>query len=388
MLNIIRLRLLKFKDEYLVLVMMTAMALIFTYLMGAAQNSDYTSIVAIIDKDNTEYSARIIDELKLDNTFIFSEDSYQDSTIKVEEGKILAAVVLEEGFENKVKNSESSAITIMRIKEDRDIYTLESLLSSIVGRTIVNYKIAQLTGDYLQSNLNIDKNTASDNAYRKVVEAWRYKKPVTVMTETLDSTNKYDNMKHMTLGFALFFSMYTIAFGVGEILTERENNTWQRLLISPASKFTILGGKFVTAYLIGVFQIGLLLIGGKYLFKMDFGDSFLGIMVVGLAFVFTTTSLGLFLAGLVKTHSQLSALLPVVLTSTSMLGGCMWPLDIVNSKILLGIANFMPQKWALEGMEKIAMYGSGFNAAIMPTFVLVVMGLIFFILGVKLVRFE
>lgn len=388
MLNIIRLRILKYKDEYFVLIMMTIMALVFTYLMGVALNSDYTPVVSIIDKDNTEYSARIIDELKLDNTFIFKENNHHDYITEVEEGKILAAVIFEEGFENKVKASESSGLTIMRTKEDRDIYTLESLLSSTVGKNIINSRIAELTADYLQENLNADRNNIFENAYKKAIEAWKYKKPVIVNTETLNSTNKYDNMKHLMLGFTLFFSMYTIAFGVGEILTERENNTWQRLLISPISKFKILGGKFISTYLIGVFQIGIILMGGKYLFKVDLGNSFLGIMVLGLAFVFTTTSFGLFLSGLVKTHSQLSALLPVVLTSTSMLGGCMWPLDIINSKFLLGIANFTPQKWALEGMEKIAMYGSGFEAAIMPTFILLSMGIIFFLIGVKLVRFE
>ncbi|MGE5629772.1 MAG: ABC transporter permease [Caulobacteraceae bacterium] len=142
------------------------------------------------------------------------------------------------------------------------------------------------------------------------------------------------------------------------------------------------------AYLEGAIQFGVLIIAGKYLFGIDWGSSTAGILTVAAAFVFAVTYLGLMLSGLVKSFSQLSAVTPVVLTSTAMLGGCMWPLDIVNSKVILFMANLTPQKWAMQGMERIASYGQGFEAAILPAAVLLGMGAVFFAVGVKLVRFE
>lgn len=108
------------------------------------------------------------------------------------------------------------------------------------------------------------------------------------------------------------------------------------------------------------------------------------ILLQGIDFVFAVTSLGLFLSGIVKTHSQLAAVTPLILTSTAMLGGCMWPLEIVKSKTLLALANVTPQKWAMQGMEGIACYGQGFEAAVIPTLVLLGMGLIYFTAGVRL----
>jgi ABC-2 type transport system permease protein len=89
------------------------------------------------------------------------------------------------------------------------------------------------------------------------------------------------------------------------------------------------------------------------------------------------------LSGFIKTQAQLGSLAPIVLTSTSMLGGCMWPLEIVNNKALLFLAELTPQKWAIQGIEGIASKGMGFNAAILPTAVLIVMGLVYFIIGIK-----
>ena len=144
----------------------------------------------------------------------------------------------------------------------------------------------------------------------------------------------------------------------------------------------------LVAYLTGAIQIGVLILGGKYLFGIDWGNSLLGVLLVAGAFVFTVTSMGLMLAGLVKTHAQLASITPVILTSTSMLGGCMWPLEIVNNKVLLFLAELTPQKWAMQGIESIASKGMGLEAAIFPTLILLGMGVAFFAVGIKVMKFE
>ncbi|KPU44257.1 ABC-2 family transporter protein [Oxobacter pfennigii] len=229
-----------------------------------------------------------------------------------------------------------------------------------------------------------------EDAYQSVMEAWKYKVPisVTAVTQNNSSAEGYDSLKHSMIGFSLFFSMYTMVFGIGTILSDRQYKTWQRMLISPVSKFSILGGTMVVAYLTGAIQMGVLILAGKYLLNIDWGNSMAGILMLAGAFVFTVTSMGLMLSGIVKTHEQLSSISPVVLTSTSMLGGCMWPLEIVSNKILLFLAELTPQKWAMQGMESIASKGMGFEAAVLPTIVLIAMGTLFFAAGVKLLKFE
>jgi ABC-2 type transport system permease protein len=158
------------------------------------------------------------------------------------------------------------------------------------------------------------------------------------------------------------------------------------MIISPISMSSILGGTMAVSFLVGLIQISVLILGGRYLFGIDLGSSIAGIMMVAATFVFTVTSLGLMMSGIVKTQAQLGAIAPVVLTSTSMLGGTMWPLEIVNNKVLLFLAELTPQKWAMQGMLNIAAKGMGFEAAIMPAIVLLTMGIIFFGIGVKTVK--
>lgn len=116
---------------------------------------------------------------------------------------------------------------------------------------------------------------------------------------------------------------------------------------------------------------------------MDWGNSLVGVMLVAFAFIFATTSLGLLISSLVKTQSQLSALSPIILTGTSMIGGTMWPLEIVESKVLLFLANLTPQKWAIEGIKSIVVHEQEISSILPNLGVLVLMGGVFFIIGVK-----
>lgn len=389
MLSIIRLRLIRLRDDFWVYVLMMVMAFGLTAVFGMSFN-DYKPNVLIVDECNTAYSQRMADELMESKTFAFKKALMSDAIIQVREGKALAAVVLDEGFDSAVRFGNSVPVGIMKQKDDTLILTLKQQLSSIASKMAGGVRISEITSDYVASRKPESSRTSlTESAYGSVMDAWKYKRPVVISALTVaDKAPGYDNMKHSMIGFSLFFSMYSMVFGIGTLLYDRQYKTWQRMLITPVSRASILGGSMTVTYFAGVLQLAILVIAGKYLLGIDWGNSTSGILLIVAAFVFAVTSLGLLLSGIVKTHAQLASITPVLLTSTSMLGGCMWPLDIVNNKFLLFLAELTPQKWAIQGMENIASRGLGFESAVVPAAVLAVMGLIFFAAGIRLVKNE
>ncbi len=397
MLSIIKLRLLKLRDDKWVYIIMMAMAFGFTAIFGFAFN-DYKPDVLIVDEDNSGYSENLTEELLQIGGFAFAESGREEAAVQVREGKALAAVVIGDGFESAVKSGDSVPLGVMKLKDDTLILTLKQKISSAASRMTGAVRISEITADYVVSKqpAAVYESAAAAyesvraEAYRSVMEAWEYKNPfhVTAAVANTEGDSGYDNLKHSMIGFSLFFSMYAMVFGIGTILYDRQYKTWQRMLIAPVSKASILGGSMLVTFLAGLLQLVILVIAGKYLLGIGWGDSTAGILLVAAAFVFAVTSLGLLLSGIVKTAAQLAAVTPVLLTSTSMLGGFMWPLDIVNNKALLFLAELTPQKWAVQGMEDIAARGMGFEAAVTPALVLAVMGLIFFAAGLRLVKYE
>lgn len=389
MLSIIKLRLLGLRDDFMVIVLMSIMALGFTAIFGISLDG-FRPTVPVVDEDKSSYSVALMNELQNEKGLNFKTLDMKDAAAEVEEGKVLAALVIPKGFDESIKSGQKASLGVLKVKDDILIYTMQKVVSSVVLKMAGGERIADITADFIHTHKPEAGQAVKVSAYRSVIEAWEYKRPMEVTSTVIgtEEDSSYDNLKHSMIGFSLFFSMYTMVFGIGTILNDRQYKTWQRMLITPISKASILGGNMVTAYLVGAIQIGILIIGGKYLLGIHWGNSISGVLTVAGSFVFAVTSMGLMLSGVVKTHAQLSAVTPVVLTSTSMLGGCMWPLEIVNNKALLFLAELTPQKWAMQGMESIVSKGMGFEAAVYPAIVLMVMGALFFAVGVKIMKFE
>jgi ABC-2 type transport system permease protein len=390
MLSIIKLRLLRLKDDILVFVLMTGMALVLTAVFGISFNT-YRPEIMIVDEDKSNYSEMLIDELKTNNSFNFVVTDMDEASKKVQEGNVSVAMVVYNGFEKNLISGGEVSLGFIKIKDDTMILTLQQSVTSITSKMAGAVKIADITADYVSSQNNLtDAEAVRVKTYESVMDSWKFKNPMKVTSTIAHSKNQsgYDGMKHTMIGFTLFFSMYTMVFSIGTILSDKQYKTWQRMLISPVSKSSILGGSMAVAYLAGVVQMGVLILCGNYLLGVDWGNSMSGVLMVAAAFIFAVTSLGLMMSSFVKTQAQLGAIVPVVLTSTSMLGGCMWPLDIVNNKALLFLAELTPQKWAIQGIEGIASKGMGFEAAVLPTIVLMTMGAVFFVAGVKILKTE
>ncbi|HQO72937.1 MAG TPA: ABC transporter permease, partial [Sedimentibacter sp.] len=366
---------------------MTAMALGLTFIFGFSFNS-YRPSVIIVDEDNSLYSKNFIEELKQIETFRFVDMDVNSASKSVEEGDAVVALVINEGFQNNIQKGNKITIGQIKVKDDTYILTLQETVRSLIMKMAGSKKIAKVTAEFISSQKPVNKEEIESYAYKSVMDSWKYKNPLKITSTVADTgeSSGYDAMKHSMIGFTIFFSMYTMVFSIGTILSDKQYKTWDRILISPISMPSILGGTMIVSFLVGIIQMAVLVLGGKYLIGIDWGNSTAGIMLVVTVFVFAVTSLGLMLSGIVKTQAQLGAMAPVILTSTSMLGGCMWPLEIVNNKVLLFLAELTPQKWAIQGMEAIAAKGMGFEAAIIPSIVLFAMGIIFFGIGVKMVK--
>jgi ABC-2 type transport system permease protein len=388
MLSIVKLRLLSLRDNYMVFLVMTAMALGFTAVFGISFNT-YRPSVIIVDEDNTPYSAEFIEELKQNQIFKFVDSDKENAIAGVEEGKILAALIIDEGFHDDIEQGNEIKIGQIKIKDDKYLLTLQETVRGIIVKMAGSERISKVTAIFVSlQKPGADKEKIKSAAYESVMDSWKFKKPLKV-TSTMANTriqSGYDSMKQSMIGFTVFFSMYTMVFSIGTILSDKRYKTWERMLISPVSMSSILSGTMVVSFLVGMIQMSVLILGGRYLFGIDWGNSLAGIIMITTVFVFTITSFGLLLSAIVKTEAQLGAVAPVVLTSTSMLGGTMWPLEIVNNKLLLFLAELTPQKWAMQGMLNIAAKGMGFESAILPSIVLLLMGMIFFTIGVKTVK--
>ena len=281
MLSIVKLRLLSLRDNYIVFLIMTAMALGFTSIFGISFNS-YRPSVIIVDEDNTIYSKEFIEELKLNKTFKFIDSDKETATLRVEEGDAFVALIVNEGFHDSIENGNEVTIGQIKVKDDTFLLSLQETVRSIITKMAGSERISKVTADFVSSQKpSADKEKIKTSAYINVMDSRKFKNPLKI-TSTVANTNiqsGYGGMKQSMIGFSIFFSMYTMVFSIGTILSDKRYKTWDRMLISPVSMSSILGGTMVVSFLVGIMQMSVLILGGKYLFGIDWGSSIAGIII-------------------------------------------------------------------------------------------------------------
>jgi len=377
---LIKLKIRLMKDNLILYVIMAAMSLILSAVFGGTMGGSYSPTIVVVDELQTVETSNIISDLQKNHAFNVKLMDYEAALDEVMGRNVIAAVVFDKSLDQGVNviqlRDTVEGFQLSRLLEDElslleNIKTLDAQLSSI----LVNEKIV-----FNQDDLYLEvKNTFSDQ--------WDHKRPVSIESYLVASDNALTSnvSRHYMIGMTLFFVTYSLMFTVGDFLEDKRLHTLDRMMIAPISRRGILFSNLVSSMIVGVLQICFMVLVGKYLFQIDWGQNLLGVIGVGILYIFVMTTLSLFVVSIVKTMAQLGAVSPIILTGMGMLGGCMWPLEIISSKVLLALANFTPHKWALEAIEALA---SGNTFSYLPIIVLLGMGLIYLILGERMMYFK
>lgn len=133
-------------------------------------------------------------------------------------------------------------------------------------------------------------------------------------------------------------------------LNDKIHSTTQRFLLTTKSKFSYYAQTVSVFALIGVIQFLLMLVLLVTIFKIDLGVSiqqlFLLIAAYGLLSIIAS-GIGLLLVSATTKVSTGRLLVVVVSLPLAMLGGTLWPSQIMPEK-MLRISNFLPTYWLTE----------------------------------------
>jgi ABC-2 type transport system permease protein len=373
------------KDDRIMIVVMTAMALALTFIFSASMTGSYRPSVMVVDYDNTLESSEFIKELKNSRLLNYTVTEDIEAIKQIEQNMAIGGLVIKKGFGETIKADGETDLEIIRIKDSIELIQLEGDVRTTFFKFSSKYKTAIATVEIIKEvSPDIDEGKIFEETQTLTDSYWKNRNPFRLESSVLSAEKDwaYNPLIHYLIGFTLFFSTFTIVFVGADILKEKQQKTWQRKLVSPVKNSTILLSFLITTFIVGMAQVGIIVLIGNYFLDIVWGMN-LGLMLIVFAgFVYTFTAIGLVLGGLARSFDQLSAFTPIVLVASAMLGGTMWPLEIIQSKILLFLANLMPHKWALQIIEQTAAYGLNISNYIVSVLVLFGMGTIYLLIGI------
>jgi ABC-2 type transport system permease protein len=185
-------------------------------------------------------------------------------------------------------------------------------------------------------------------------------------------------------GFTVMFVFFLVNIMARSFIQEREIGTLRRLRMAPIRPSSLLVGKTVPFLVISVVQTLLLFAFGRLLFGMSWGPRPMLLLPVMFTCSLAATALGLLLATIVRTDSQVSAYANFLVISLAGISGCFMPRDWLPD-FMQKLSLATPHAWALKAYDELLRNASratpDLNTVATGCAMLVAFSAVFFLLG-------
>ena len=188
-------------------------------------------------------------------------------------------------------------------------------------------------------------------------------------------------------GNTVMFVFFIVMFIGSSFLDEKHNGTFRRLLAAPVGRYAILAGKLLPALLLNCLQVAVMFTVSIVWFGIDLGNSPLGVVLITICLSLCACGLGLLVATLFRTQTQLSGMGVLIVLVSSAISGAMIPRFIMPS-FMQQLSLIVPQTWAIEGYIGILARGAGLADVLPNCGVLLLFAAAFYIVAIWRFRFE
>lgn len=352
-------------------VLTLGMGLITGNLGGGDSQSGLQDIpVILVDHDGGDLSRALVEAFtsqELEDLIEATQESDETTARSaVEEDTVAAAVVIPAGFSQSVIPTESGELgesVSIEIYANPARPISSGVVEAIVQQFLGRVESARIAGEVAVTQLLQDGLITPQEAPAlgrqigsQAVQASSDEAPVTLDVEGLSGQEReeeaFNPLAILAPGMAIFFLMYTVTYGGTRLLNERNEWTLQRLLTTPTSSASVLGGKVFGIFLTGFAQLIILTFGANLLFGLNWGDPW-ALLVIIAATVFGATGWGLLLAALARTPFQVSSVGTAMMLLFGILGGSF--ISAANfPSALRSLRLLTPNAWALDALGELA----------------------------------
>jgi ABC-2 type transport system permease protein len=248
-------------------------------------------------------------------------------------------------FDNAQLKQGLESLDVSLVAKDPNAST-QSLIQQLVYSEIYKAVVPTVLTRYplyrrLVPNLVAQFDAETDGPALKIVHA----KPRPIARES-------EIFRIVVPSYTVFFVFFIVTFMARSVLHERELGTLRRLRIAPLKPLSLLAGKTIPYLLISLTQTAILFICGRLIFDFQWGAEPWLLVPVIFATSLAATSLGLLVATLVRSESQVSAYATILVITMGGISGCFtprfWLPDAMRELSLT-----TPHAWSLIAYEEI-----------------------------------
>ncbi len=153
-------------------------------------------------------------------------------------------------------------------------------------------------------------------------------------------------------GMTVMMLLFALTSCASVLLVERDAGTLKRLYIQPIPRNTVLLGKLLFVLIVGIVQMSILFCYGEWMFRVGLFRDPVTLVVLSLTWVATGGAFGMFLATVSQSQKQAESLASLLILMMAALGGCWFPLQLMNLPTLLEtLCKSTMTYWAMTGFQ-------------------------------------
>ncbi|ETI67694.1 ABC transporter permease [Neobacillus vireti] len=295
---------------------------------------------------------------------------YQEEELykKIQDHKLEIGIVIDKDFTQSIMSGQGTKIQLITVPD------------TVIKATIVQNVIEQFSWSVPIEAVVSQMSQPVQAGNQGGIDMEGYGEKPLINETTIDAKTKpVSSFQYYAAAMGVMFLLMTVVQGVSTMVLEKEQEVFNRLLLTNLTYSNYLLGKMLGLITICLTQAFIIILGTSLLFGVGWGASVSGIIVMTLAFVINASGLGVLAGSFMKTEKSFGVAGMFATQIMAALGGSMVPLYVFPDWVVF-ITKFLPNGLALQTYLDL-MSGAVISKILPAIAASVGFGLFFFALG-------
>jgi len=342
-------------------------------LVGLTTAGSESIRVGLVPGQSATLATQLVEDMEADKALTTQRYATRAEGVDaLRRGEVTAVVLVPPTLDADLRSGRTVQVPVLVSGSLETSQAAVTGVTSVVARHGAAVQAAVFATSH--SNRGFDENMASALSLRREAPV------VPVRTEIVNSQSDF-----LPLGYGysaptmlVLFVFINAVAGGGAMIQTRRYGVFSRALAAPIRPRDLVLGEAL-CYLALTLGQALLIVGvGALMFGVSWGNPLAAAALIGM-WALVGTGAGMASGTLFRTPEQASAIGPAVGIAFGMLGGCMWPLEIVPETVRL-VGHATPHAWAVDAWVTVLSRGGGLTdiagyLAILATYAAALLGI-------------
>jgi len=355
------------KADKLMVRLITVPVLIQLFVIGYALTVEVKNIpIAACDRSNTPQSRELLSRIQRFDRFIF-KGVFPETAAKelLYRGEAKMVVIIPADFSKEILDKEGSAVQLIADGQDANSSKVALGYCSMIIGNWARHKL-----EFRLTQMGMDIKTLI---------------PVEINIDILFNSMLKSTWFMIPALAELLITIVTALLTGFSIVKERENGTFEQLMVTPVKSIHVIIGKAVPFIIIGLIEMSVVMLVATFWFKIPFRGSLVTLFVFALTYMISSLSIGIFTSTVTRSSQQVLFLTWFILIFFILLSGFFIPVENMPRWVQI-LTYINPVRFFMVAVRDIFLKGSGFMLLLNELRTLLIIGISVF--GMAFISFR